>query len=100
MINASEPTAGGGGVSWRIEQNGTLVLASGRCLACKLSRWTSLSLQFQPPDGRGVHRVTAVVNGDVVGDSVATTATAGMVALITGWHEGEFDNFVAASGAA
>jgi hypothetical protein len=47
-----------------------------------------------------VHRVTAVVNGELMGDSVATTATAGMVALITGWHEGEFDNFAAASGAA
>ena len=75
-----------------------MVLASGRCLTCTLSRWTTLSLQA--PDGRGVHRVTAVVKGEVVGDSVAATATAGMVALITGWHEGEFDNFAAvASGA-
>lgn len=44
--------------------------------------------------------MTAVVKGEVVGDSVAATATAGKVALITGWHEGEFDNFAAvASGA-
>ena len=54
-----------------------------------VGKWISLGLGFE--DGKA----SATVNGKAVG-SAATTAKAGMMALATGWHVGEFDNFAAA----
>ena len=86
QINA---TAATGGASWRIEEDGVRILASGECADCDLGKWISLGLGFE--DGKA----SATVNGKAVG-SAATTAKAGMMALATGWHVGEFDNFAAA----
>lgn len=88
QINATNPT---GGASWQLEENGTIILASGECADCDLSDWVPLALDFTA-DGK----VTATVNGKA-SDPVATAATAGMVSLTTGWHVGEFDNFAAKS---
>lgn len=87
QINATAPT---GGASWQLEEDGTKILASGRCADCDLSKWVTLELDFT--DGK----VAATVNGKAT-DAVDTTATAGMISLATGWHVGEFDNFMAKS---
>ena len=78
-----------GRVVVRIEEDGVRILASGECADCDLGKWISLDLGFE--DGKA----SATVNGKAVG-SAATTAKAGMMALATGWHVGEFDNFAAA----
>ena len=88
QLNATTPT---GGASWRLEEDGTKILSSGECSDCSLSEWISLELDFTV-DGK----VAGSVNGKAI-DAVDTNATAGMIALTTGWHVGEFDNFKAKS---
>lgn len=82
QINA---TAATGGASWRLEEDGTSILASGECEACDLSSWISLVLDFSK-DGQ----VSASVDGKAVASGVAlgSKTTAGMMVLATGWHVG------------
>lgn len=91
QLNATVVTESG--VSWRIEQDGTQVIASGTLLNASLSDWHSLELSFGC-DGATNRSVSATIDGQLVGTgTVWANNTAGMAALATGWHVGEFDRF-------
>jgi hypothetical protein len=87
-------TAATGGLSWRVEENGTLILASGELngSAASLSVWRTLELAFGCSNSSGHKVFTASIDGVVVGAG-KTNTTAGMAALSSGWHLAEFDRF-------
>ena len=118
QVNA---TAASGGVGWRVEKNGTEILASGELPAgggrgrfgvapvtnegdravrvatakavdaASLSAWHTLELAFECGVGEPGD-FTASIDGAVV-MSGNTNATAGMAGLSSGWHVAEFDRF-------
>lgn len=67
--------------------DGGVVLAQGTLTGHKLSDWHQLSLEFKG------QRVSARLNDHPLGGGSLGAGTGGMVALESGWHESEFDNF-------
>jgi hypothetical protein len=102
QVNATTAT---GGLSWRVEEDGTSIIASGSdwlptasaasmaSSATALSAWHTLELTFDGHTGdHAAGMFTASIDGAVVTRG-RTNATAGMAALSSGWHVAEFDRF-------
>jgi hypothetical protein len=103
QLNASS-SADGAATSWRIEQNGKVVLAHGTLDGggpSLITAWHTLELAFGCDSGGGDGGVggggsstlSATIDGKVVASGINVSATVGMAALATGWHVGEFDRF-------
>lgn len=93
QVNSTTAT---GGLSWRVEENGTDIIASGAVVvvheastasATVLTAWHTLELAFDR-----VGDFTASIDGAVLTHG-KTNATAGMAALSSGWHVAEYDRF-------
>lgn len=91
----------GGEVGWRVEQDGTRILANGvlnsnqshssNIVARSLVAWHTVELAFEC-DGGDSGEFTAAVDGVVLA-SGSSNATARMAALASGWHVAEYDRF-------
>jgi hypothetical protein len=76
---------------WIDGSDGNGTIASGELPAADLTQWHTLSMSFG-----GDGRVSGLVDGAVVGEGPVGTAVVGMVGLVSGYHEAEFDEFAMA----
>eukprot|EP01048_Picozoa_sp_COSAG05_P008776 COSAG05_NODE_686_length_7932_cov_3.338823_9_plen_321_part_00 len=94
-LQLNETSATDASLSWRIEEDGERIVASGTLHNASLSDWHMLELSFGC-DGGINSSASATIDGNLVGVGTVS-AIKGMAALATGWHVGEFDRFTVAS---